>query len=101
MRLIDADKLVGGIAMAFCVPCVEQGNNHDEVRCRVCQYRDMIEIIECSPTIDAEPVIRCKNCIHWNKINGCCSIFHSFRDDESYCDVGITIHAGSHSNAIS
>lgn len=61
MRLIDADKLVGGIAMAFCVPCVEQGNDHDGVRCRACQYGDMIEIIECSPTIDVEPVIRCED----------------------------------------
>ena len=61
MRPIDADKLKEGITWAFCVPCAEEGRDYEGVRCRACQYGDIIEIIECSPTIDVEPVIRCKD----------------------------------------
>ena len=50
MRLIDADKLV----KTFCSHCVD----HDE-----CKSECMdLKIIKSMKTVDAEPIIRCKDC---------------------------------------
>lgn len=58
MRLIDADKLnIYDVSPAYgmCVMGVTQ------------------EDIDDAPTVDAEPVIRCKDCKHWNEYYRECS----------------------------
>lgn len=56
MRLIDADKLV----KTFCSHCVD----HDE-----CKSECMdLKIIKSMKTVDAEPIIRCKDCKYWAEL---------------------------------
>lgn len=59
MRLIDAHKLLDNI----------------ETNKETVDIVDIVESIIMSPTVDAVPVIRCKDCKHWQ-----CD------DYESYCD---------------
>lgn len=52
MRLIDADKLnIYDVSPAYGM-CVMGATQED---------------IDDAPTVDAEPVIRCKDCKHWNE----------------------------------
>lgn len=54
MRLIDAHKLLDDIE-----------TNKDTV-----DIVDIVESIITSPTVDAVPVIRCKDCLYWQDNNG-------------------------------
>lgn len=62
MRLIDADAL--GVGKA----------NPDafKERAYACGWNAVIEIIEKAPTVDAVPVVRCRECINFAKtaVNG-------------------------------
>ena len=55
MRLIDADRLSEAI--------------HENVSAlyedAVCAKEDCLAEIEAAQTVDAVPVVRCSNCIHW------------------------------------
>ena len=61
MRLIDADELAEIINWTFAKPPFSR--------------KTVQKMIDMARTIDAVPVIRCKDCKHWQ-----CD------DDESYCD---------------
>jgi predicted RNA-binding Zn-ribbon protein involved in translation (DUF1610 family) len=57
MRLIDADALVK-------VPNVNWVYEYDETGCAM-QYKAVpLAAIEAAPTIEAAPVVRCKDCKH-------------------------------------
>jgi hypothetical protein len=43
--------------------------------CRACVIDDMIDELENAPTVDAEPVVRCKDCKYYYVYNG-----HNFCD---------------------
>ena len=68
MRLIDADRLNKPI-YAEEDNITGSGMSYDEI----CGYNDGIDIawnkIEQAPTIDAVPVVRCKDCKHLNVVN--------------------------------
>ena len=74
-RLIDAEKLWKAITTR-----IEE----------YCDIADLIEIIETQPTVDAEPVVRCKDCIYYNKgdwyDDDVCKV-HS-NNDRGYCAWG-------------
>lgn len=53
MRPIDADALI------------EQEKQFTDRSKYTDLAERMIELLEAAPTIDAEPVIRCKDCEHW------------------------------------
>lgn len=74
MRLTDTDKLDWWNDLYM------KGVNHSGVWVR---YRDVKEFIENAPTIDAVPVIRCKNCIH---VQECKNAQHLGL--EGYCSYG-------------
>lgn len=61
-RYIDADAVID-IAMQYCPD--------DDGSCSKAgvDIREMIDEIECLPTVDAEPVVRCKDCKKWETIN--------------------------------
>lgn len=68
MRLIDADALLSEL-------------NNLEVNCKNKYVKQGIDdglhyymprILENEPTIDAVPVVRCRDCKHWN--NACCGL---------------------------
>ena len=68
MRLIDADRLNKPI-YAEEDNITGSGMSYDEI----CGYNDGIDIawnkIDQAPTIDAVPVVRCKDCKHLNVVN--------------------------------
>ena len=57
MRLVDADELKIYISTTFCDTC-----KRDKGVCSSCAFDDVFIAIEDAPTIDAEPVVRCKDC---------------------------------------
>ena len=79
MRLIDADATIEYLREFRCKDCSKRkGMKGGKIRfcyeigeapCRACDIGDTIdyfldEVI--SPTIDAIPVVRCKNCKYWS-----------------------------------
>lgn len=78
MRLIDADELKIYISTTFCDTC-----KRDKGVCSSCEFDDVFIAIEDAPTIDAEPVVRCKDCRH----NEWC-IPKQGRSENDYCSRG-------------
>lgn len=78
MDLIDRDKLIERLKIdAFYIPSY------------------FMDVIKMQPTVDAVPVVRCKDCIHWgNKIKHGSFLdvkqcdFHGTRHENSYCSDG-------------
>ena len=81
MRLIDADVLMRTFA-EFVAP----SNRSDFAR--IPTWNDAVSLLGSAPTVDAEPVVRCKDCIHWSYANEEC-IYHDFEDHPyGYCAWG-------------
>lgn len=81
MRLIDADALLRPISC------------YDPVKYTY-EYGDVVTVqdIKSIPTIDAVPVVRCKDCEHFKKplslVNyqiGVCSIWEEIAKPDDYC----------------
>ena len=83
MRMIDADATVQYLRRYRCADCDRRkGMKNGKVRfcyeigdapCRACDIGDTIDYFldeAISPTIEAVPVVRCKDCVHFNTI-GC------------------------------
>lgn len=79
MRLIDADEL----KEEFVVLSYEAFN-----------VSYIMEVIDEQPTIDAEPVVRCKDCRYYTKgaplspHSGWCEHLERAKFDEHYCSYG-------------
>ena len=80
MRLIDADAL-----------------NPDDIPCYYgssCYTEDVEAWLNDAPTIDAVPVVRCKDCWNATKMGGFmgevlyCPIWERNTDDECFCSYG-------------
>ena len=59
-RLIDADKRIAEIKKLYCDGC----DNYGGVRCRACWVDDAMCLIDDATTVDAVPVVRCRDCKH-------------------------------------
>lgn len=66
MRLIDADALtmllhddIDGLDEEF--------PNDKQVKPYMCGVKMALSFIDTAPTVDAVPVVRCKDCKHWDK----------------------------------
>ena len=87
MRLIDSDRLKAEI-MSWCVVTDDlfgAGKYHER--------EIVLQAIEESPTIDAAPVVRCKDCKHYSKTGcsagfGWCENMDRGTHDEFYCASG-------------
>ena len=72
MRLIDADVLFDDVIKRYCKDCyrrkgIKRGKwriiyEIGEAPCRACSVDDMMSEVEEAPTIEAEPIVRCKDC---------------------------------------
>ena len=93
MRLIDADRLNKPI-YAEEDNITGSGMSYDEI----CGYNDGIDIawnkIDQAQTIDAVPVIRCKDCIRRYDTDECPMCFliegkyYEYTNENGYCDRG-------------
>ena len=93
MRLIDADRLNKPI-YAEEDNITGSGMSYDEI----CGYNDGIDIawnkIDQAPTIDAVPVVRCKDCIRRYDTDECPMCFliegkyYEHTNENGFCDRG-------------
>ena len=93
MRLIDADRLNKPI-YAEEDNITGSGLSYDEI----CGYNDGIDIawnkIDQAPTIDAVPVVRCKDCIRRYDTDECpiCFLiegkYYEYTNENGFCDRG-------------
>lgn len=93
MRLIDADRLNKPI-YAEEDNITGSGMSYDEI----CGYNDGIDIawnkIDQAPTIDAVPVVRCKDCIRRYDPDECPMRFliegkyYEYTNENGFCDRG-------------
>ena len=93
MRLIDADRLNKPI-YAEEDNITGSGMSYDEI----CGYNDGIDIawnkIDQAPTIDAVPVVRCKDCIRRYDTEECPMCFliegkyYEYTNENGFCDRG-------------
>lgn len=80
MRLIDADATINYLREFRCKDCDRRkGMKNGKIRfcyeigdvpCRACDIGDTIDYFlddAISPTIDAVPVVRCKDCKYWHQ----------------------------------
>lgn len=88
MRLIDADALYKSFgASGNCNNCPL-----DAYKCQYYKEHTLMEFcerIDDAPTVDAEPVVRCKDCVHF--CDGICNDAHVdviYVDDNDYCSWG-------------
>lgn len=59
-RLIDADKRIAEIKKIYCEGC----DNYGGAKCRACWVDDAMCLIDDATTVDAVPVVRCRDCKH-------------------------------------
>lgn len=88
MRLIDADEFIkdecnncDGACESLPCDCLE---------CKADCRCDFIKDLEAAPTIDAEPVVRCKDCEYRSFYGGNAHCYLDGRDakDEDFCSWG-------------
>ena len=79
MRLIDADALIDELTQRCCNNCIKRMGTKNGKRemvyeigdapCRACEVDDIKTELDDAPTIEAEPVIRCKDCFFCGEID--------------------------------
>ena len=58
---IEREEMLEDLRLQFCKGC----NSYSEIKCRSCSVDDVIGFIEDVPTADVVPVVRCKDCKHF------------------------------------
>ena len=80
-RYIDADFILDGIKFIL--------NDSKELVTSSVVRNAMIGLVERAKTVDAVPVVRCKNCKHrFEEIDYCPMIDLHIKDDDWYCADG-------------
>ena len=88
-RYIDADKLFEFIQK-------EKAWKQDTMRrprydqWKYDAYYEMLEIIQQQPTVDAAPVVRCRECkyLHTTALTAYCPIMNNYPAKDFYCGAG-------------
>ena len=105
MRLIDSDATIKYLREFRCKDCDRRkGMKNGKIRfcyeigdapCRACDIGDTIDYFlddAISPTIDAVPVVRCKECKNWTRREcgsyGTCWMRDGFYDADWFCADG-------------
>lgn len=101
MRLIDADASIDDLMERYCKDCdkrkgIKNGKRQfiyeiGEAPCRACEVDDVKAELEEAPTIDAVPVIRCKDC-KWKVVTklkeNYCLRCEDIKEDDYFCADG-------------
>lgn len=101
MRPIDADSRIDDLMERYCKECdkrkgMQNGKRQfiyeiGEAPCRACEVDDVKAELEDAPTIDAVPVVRCKDCKWWREeTDHTCRMWGgaSPKNANGYCDSG-------------
>ena len=83
---IEREATIKRIKEVYCVGC----NSYNGVRCRACGTGDAIDMIEDAPAVDAEVVVRCKDCYQSVVIGNVlhCTYWGKNTDENGYCHEG-------------
>ena len=89
MRLIDADALFK--ALGFADPCSECDHVHGFICDAI--WTDVCDAIIEAPTIDAVQVVRCKDCVNFERddaegIEDWCAVTGARTAEDGYCAWG-------------
>ena len=93
MRLIDAEKLAEVLNRYFAAPHVQLRNSDISVGLRM-GINTCLTFLNNANTIEAEPIVRCKECIYWKSGENECDkwehcILHNIGiDPDSFCSNG-------------
>lgn len=89
---IDRGTFKESVEERYCKPCKEEGKDHDGCWCRACWVDDMLDEVDCFQPADVAPVVRCKDCKHYEPEEyefGC--VFAgglSYVKADDYCSYG-------------
>lgn len=72
-RLIDAGRLHD---------CIMDNDIHSGIM----SLKNVYEFIDEQPTVDAVPVVRCRDCEHWD--DEWCVINEAYFEDDDFCSYG-------------
>ena len=83
---IEREATIKRIKEVYCAGC----NSYNGVRCRACGTGDAIDMIEDAPAVDAEVVVRCKDCYQSVVIGNVlhCTYWRKNTDENGYCHEG-------------
>ena len=83
---IEREATIKRIKEVYCAGC----NSYNGVRCRACGTGDAIDMIEDAPAVDAEVVVRCKDCYQSVVIGNVlhCTYWSKDTDENGYCHEG-------------
>ena len=88
MELIRKDELLKRIQNVVILPARCFGKSYTaEI------LNNIIKAIETAPSVDAVPVVRCKDCKHRNESKGC-----SLHSDDYFCAFGEKKNGEQHDN---
>jgi hypothetical protein len=76
MKLYTAKAIKEQMHKLICQDCEESDV------CSICDYRELIDEILDAPTVDAEPVIRCKDCKYYY-------VYYRNNNKHNFCDLDI------------
>ena len=69
---IKRETFLKDIEERYCLPCKEEGKDHNGCRCYVCWVDDMLGDVIDAPAADVAPVVRCMECKHCDPENDHC-----------------------------
>ncbi len=83
---VEKEATIKRIKEVYCAGC----NSCNGVRCRACGTGDAIDMIEDAPAVDAEVVVRCKDCYQSVVIGNVlhCTYWGKNTDENGYCHEG-------------
>lgn len=83
---VEREATIKRIKEVYCAGC----NSYNGVRCRACGTGDAIDMIEDAPAVDAEVVVRCKDCYQSVVIGNVlhCTYWGKNTDENGYCHEG-------------
>lgn len=69
---IELETFLKDIDERYCLPCKAEGKDYNGCLCRACWVNDMIDEVDCFQPADVAPVVRCKDCKHFDPENHHC-----------------------------
>ena len=63
---IDKEAFKKSVEERYCNPCKAEGKDHNGCWCRACWVDDMLDEVDCFKPADVAPVVRCKDCKHYD-----------------------------------
>ena len=84
---ISREALIGKVEKHYCAPCKGQDGDLGGDWCRFCAINGVLEKVRGIPAADAVPVVRCRDCIHYNGHRHCDYFCEAVLDDD-FCSYG-------------